>query len=138
MNKLGSTRSRTLIAAATLSAAMCLAGCGAAVTSGSKPVAPTSVTTAPIPAMTMAPDGMAGMIHIESGAYRDAAPVAAGSMVTVMNMDDATYTVTADDGSFAVKVPAGAMITFKAPGKAGNYPFHSDGKAGMHGTLTVR
>ncbi|ALE07726.1 hypothetical protein AL755_10010 [Arthrobacter sp. ERGS1:01] len=78
------------------------------------------------------------MIHIESGAYRDAAPVAAGSMVTVMNMDDAAYTVTADDGSFAVKVPAGAMVTFKAPGTAGNYPFHSDGKAGMHGTLTVR
>lgn len=81
---------------------------------------------------------MAGMIHIESGHYRNAAPVPAGSMVTVMNMGNAAYTVTSDDGhSFSVTVPAGAMASFKAPGKAGSYPFHSDGRSAMHGVLTV-
>jgi plastocyanin len=143
MNKLGTSRTGTLIAATAIAAVLCLGGCGSAASSGAKPVAsaPAVLTPAPassLPAMTMAPESMAGMIHIESGTYRDAAPVAAGSMVTVMNMDDAAYTVTAENGSFSVTVPAGAMATFKAPDKAGNYPFHSDGRSGMHGNLTVR
>ncbi|NVM99580.1 hypothetical protein G6035_13030 [Arthrobacter sp. SDTb3-6] len=80
------------------------------------------------------------MIHIDSGAFRDATPVLPGSMVTVMNMDPSAYTFTSDDGhSFSVTVPAGAMVGFKAPGRPGSYPFHCGGKAGsMRGVLTVR
>ncbi|WP_211320730.1 cupredoxin domain-containing protein [Arthrobacter livingstonensis] len=136
MNKQGN-----LIAATALAAMLGVGGCSMAVPAGTSQgsAAPAAAASAaPMPAMTASGDAMAGMIHIESGAYRDAAPVPAGSMVTVMNMDSAAYTVTSDDGSFTVKVPAGAMATFKAPGKPGSYPFHSDGGAGMHGVLTVR
>ncbi|RAN73271.1 hypothetical protein B5P43_31240 [Bacillus sp. SRB_336] len=140
-----------LIAAVSLAAMLGLGGCSMAATAGSEPGPAGSGAASgmagqpasgmagqPASGMAASGDAMAGMIHIESGHYRNAAPVAAGSMVTVMNMATATYTVTSDDGhSFSVTVPAGVMASFKAPGKAGSYPFHSDGPSAMHGVLTV-
>lgn len=132
-----------LVAAAALAAMLGLGGCSMAAPAGSGPGtagsgAASGMASQPASGMAASGDAMAGMIHIESGHYRNAAPVAAGSMVTVMNMGNAAYTVTSDDGhSFSVTVPAGAMASFKAPGKAGSYPFHSDGRSAMHGVLTV-
>ncbi|WP_288024995.1 hypothetical protein [Arthrobacter sp.] len=124
-----------LVAAAALAAMLGLGGCSMAAPAGSGPGTAGSGAAS---GMAASGDAMAGMIHIESGHYRNAAPVAAGSMVTVMNMGNAAYTVTSDDGhSFSVLVPAGATASFKAPGKAGIYPFHSDGRSAMHGVLTV-
>lgn len=132
-----------LVAAAALAAMLGLGGCSMAAPAGSGPGtagsgAASGMASQPASGMAASGDAMAGMIHIESGHYRNAAPVAAGSMVTVMNMGNAAYTVTSDDRhSFSVTVPAGAMASFKAPGKAGSYPFHSDGRSAMHGVLTV-
>ncbi|WP_113717637.1 cupredoxin domain-containing protein [Arthrobacter dokdonensis] len=137
-----------LVAAVALAAMLGLGGCSTAAPAGSEPATAGSAAASGQPGSGMAGqpasdmaasgDAMAGMIHIESGHYRNAAPVAAGSMVTVMNMGNAAYTVTSDDGhSFSVTVPAGAMASFEAPGKAGSYPFHSDGRSAMHGVLTV-
>ncbi|WP_287932009.1 hypothetical protein [Arthrobacter sp.] len=132
-----------LVAAVALAAMLGLGGCSMAAPAGSGPGtagsgAASGMASQPASGMAASGDAMAGMIHIESGHYRNAAPVAAGSMVTVMNMGNAAYTVTSDDGhSFSVLVPAGATASFKAPGKAGSYPFHSDGRSAMHGVLTV-
>jgi plastocyanin len=63
--------------------------------------------------------------------------VAAGSTVTVSNNDTPTHTVTADDGSFNVKVNAGKSATFTAPSKPGTYKFHCMIHSTMHGVLTV-
>jgi plastocyanin len=81
---------------------------------------------------------MAMMIHIKSFAYQSPASVAAGSTVSVMNMDATSHTVTADDGSFDVTIKPGATATFTAPAKAGSYPFHCTFHSNMHGTLVVK
>jgi plastocyanin len=64
-------------------------------------------------------------------------PVKAGSTVTVTNNDTKTHTVTANDGSFDVRVDAGKTATFTAPGKPGPYKFHCRIHSFMKGTLTV-
>ncbi|MGA7204258.1 MAG: cupredoxin domain-containing protein [Specibacter sp.] len=135
-------KQKSLIGAAALMALVALGGCGVAASPQATPrpvatMAPMS-TSMPLPAMTEAAGSMASMIHIESGAFRDPAPVAPGSIVTVMNMDTTECTVAADDGSFSVTVPAGATATFKAPGKPGAYPFHGGTTMVMHGVVTVR
>jgi|GEM_PF-4823552 len=130
---------RQLIAAAALATTLVLAGCSTSPTASPGPAQAAPAASTPMPAMTGTADAMAGMIHIESGHVRDAAPVAAGSMVTVMNMDTAAHTLASDDGhSFNFTVAPGTTATFKAPGEPGSYPFHSDGTAGTHGVLTVR
>lgn len=130
MNKQGS-----LFAAVSLAAMLGLGGCGIAASTGAAAGQPVPSP----PAMTASGDAMAGMIHVDAGAFRDAAPVEAGAMVSVMNMATAAYTLTSDDGtSFSVTVPPGAVVSFKAPGKPGSYGYHSDGPGTMHGVLTVR
>ncbi|WP_315913167.1 cupredoxin domain-containing protein [Arthrobacter sp. lap29] len=126
--------------AAALIVLLGLSGCGMAAAPENSPAAMAPMSTEmPMDGMSEAGNGMASMIHIEAGAYRDATPVAAGSTVTVMNMDTANYTLTSEDGSsFSVAVAAGAMATFKAPSKPGSYPFHSESNTSMHGVLTVR
>ena len=55
----------------------------------------------------------------------------------MQNKDGVAHTVTADDGSFDVKVGAGSTATFTAPATAGTYQFHCKIHSSMHGTLTV-
>ncbi|MEW1805898.1 cupredoxin domain-containing protein [Pseudarthrobacter sp. NPDC080039] len=76
-------------------------------------------------------------IHIKSFAYTVPDGVPAGATVTVMNMDNEAHTVTADDGSFNVVVKPGSSATFRAPAKAGTYPYHCTYHSNMHGTLAV-
>jgi plastocyanin len=65
--------------------------------------------------------------------------VAAGSTVTVMNMDSESHSVSADGaGGFDVTVQPGKSATFTAPDKPGSYPYHCTFHSDMHGTLVVR
>ena len=65
-----------------------------------------------------------------------AASVTAGTEFTIANKDTATHTVTADDGSFDVRVAGGGTETLTIP-KAGTYAIHCKIHASMHGTITV-
>lgn len=79
------------------------------------------------------------MIHIQGFRFTVPASVPPGSQVEVMNMDNEAHTVTADaGGGFDVQAPAGQIVTFAAPSKAGRYPFHCDYHSNMHGVLIVR
>lgn len=63
--------------------------------------------------------------------------VAPGAVVTVHNPTDADVTVTADDGSFDARIPAGSLTSFRAPETPGSYPFTSRHAAGFTGVLVV-
>jgi plastocyanin len=79
------------------------------------------------------------MIHISSFKYSVPASVSPGATVSVMNMDNESHTVTADSaGAFDDQASAGAVTMFKAPMKAGSYPFHCAYHSNMHGTLLVK
>jgi putative copper export protein len=64
-------------------------------------------------------------------------PVAPGAVVTVHNPTDTGVTVTADDGSFDAVIPAGSLTSFRAPDRAGVYPFVSRHAPGFTGLLVV-
>ena len=96
-----------------------------------------SAVPAPTPGAPAAPpaaaDPMAGHDHgelsvgvlVDETRFHVAHPVAAGSRVTVFNGSEQEVTLTADDGSFDVTVPAGSLLTFPAPAQPGEHPFTS-------------
>jgi plastocyanin len=57
--------------------------------------------------------------------------------VSVTNADDVAHTVTADNGGFAVTVPAHGTALFAAPRTPGTYRFTCSIHPSMHGTLVV-
>ncbi|MGI8523626.1 MAG: cupredoxin domain-containing protein [Nocardioides sp.] len=79
------------------------------------------------------------VITIKDFAFSGPSSVAPGTKITVQNEDTTAHTVTADDssGGFDVKIDPGASATFKAPSKAGSYPFHCTYHSNMHATLKV-
>ncbi|HET8880236.1 MAG TPA: cupredoxin domain-containing protein [Arthrobacter sp.] len=79
-------------------------------------------------------------LTIKDFAYGPTLQVAAGSTVTVTNMDSAAHTVTADEGgAFDVTIKgSGGTATFKAPSAPGTYAYHCTYHPGMHGTLVVK
>lgn len=111
------------------------------------PTAPAGSTPAAAgaPAPSAAVDPMAGHDHgdlsvgvlVDDERFHVAGPVAAGSRVTVFNSGDATVTLTADDGSFDLVVPAGSLTTFEAPAQAGEHPFTSGHLASFADVLVV-
>lgn len=98
------------------------------------------------PATGPAADPMAGHDHgdlsvgvlVDDERFHVAGPVAAGSRVTVFNSGNTTVTLTAEDGSFDVVVPAGALTTFAAPGEPGAHPFTSEHSATFTDVLVVQ
>ena len=62
--------------------------------------------------------------------------VAAGETITITNEDSANHTVTADDGTFSVKVSGGktAELVIDAPG---TYKIHCNIHPQMSGTIVV-
>jgi plastocyanin len=76
-------------------------------------------------------------ITIDDAFKFNVTPVAAGSTVTVKNDSSSQHTVTQDTTGFNVTIDAGKTATFKAPAKAGSYPFHCNIHTFMKGTLTV-
>jgi plastocyanin len=73
-----------------------------------------------------------------SGFAFSAVSAPAGATVTVSNTDGVAHTVTADNGSFDVTVPAKGATTIVAPTKPGSYRFTCSIHPNMHGTLVVR
>lgn len=101
---------------------------------GASPAGPAPVGTASAPdSSEAAADPMAGHDHgelsvgvlVDDERFHVAGPVAAGSRVTVFNSSGEQVTLTADDGSFDVVLPAGALSTFAAPREPGSHPFTS-------------
>ena len=62
--------------------------------------------------------------------------VKAGDTISIVNDDGADHTVTADDDSFDVDVPAGAPATLVIPA-AGTFAIHCKIHSSMHGTIVV-
>jgi plastocyanin len=60
-----------------------------------------------------------------------------GGVVAVTNADGDEHTVSATDGSFAVRVGGGATASFTAPAAPGSYAFVCDIHPSMRGRLVV-
>ena len=124
-----------------------LSGCS----SSSSPSSPTPVST-PTATATATPTATsmsssstpvaADTITIQSFAFHPAAlTVAPGATVTVINKDSVTHTLTSTSNPKAFDtgdIAAGATKTFKAPSKAGAYPYNCSIHTFMLGTLTVQ
>jgi putative copper resistance protein D len=125
--------------AATVAAAVALAA--------SPPPASASGTHGPTASSAAEPEPgpMAGHDHgelsvgvlIDATRFHVPRPVDAGSTVTVFNNGDAEATITADDGSFDVDVPAHALVTFQAPAEPGSYSFTNRADAAYQDVLLV-
>ncbi|WP_226436666.1 cupredoxin domain-containing protein [Rhodococcus yananensis] len=109
---------------------------GAATTTSPAVTAPVTTT----PHATESPEAAASeaTITIEDSSFGDPITVTPGQVVTVVNLDSAPHTVTANDGTFDVEVAAGETVTFTAPIDPGTYDFHCTYHSGMVGTLTVQ
>lgn len=141
------TRNRAAAAAgaAALVAAVALT-LGACSSSGSTNSPPQS--TDATPSMTQMPSGStpsgealapatAGTITISNFLYEVPVSAQPGETITVHNNDSVEHSVTADDGSFSVDIPANGTATFTAPAQAGTFAFHCTYHPQMHGTLIV-
>ena len=116
------------VAAVALAAAGCNSG-------GLKSDTATSSVT-PVP--VTAPAAVPGTITIQSFDFGSPLTVSPGQAITVVNMDPAPHTVTADDGhSFDTPVAPDGRAFLAAPKAPGRYPFHCTVHPTMHGTLVV-
>jgi plastocyanin len=94
-------------------------------------------TTAP--AATTQATTAAASITIRDFDFGAPVSVPPGAVVSVVNMDSAGHTVTADQGSaFDVDIRGGGTATFTAPSAPGTYAYHCTYHPNMHGTLTVK
>ncbi|HET9772828.1 MAG TPA: cupredoxin domain-containing protein [Acidimicrobiia bacterium] len=76
-------------------------------------------------------------ISIDQFQYNPAELAAkAGQPITITNNDDMPHTVTADDGSFDVTVPAKGTATVTAP-KAGSFPYTCTLHPGQHNPAKI-
>lgn len=77
------------------------------------------------------------VITISDFAFDVPESVPPGATITVVNEDSSYHTVTADDGTFDVGARQGEPVTFTAPDKPGEYPFHCTPHPNMTATLVV-
>jgi plastocyanin len=77
-----------------------------------------------------------GLVIVDFGFEPDTLEVAVGTTVEVLNEDGATHTVTAEDGSFDVRLAGGQTLSFQV-GEPGSYPFACAIHPSMTGTLLV-
>lgn len=111
-------------------AAIMAGGCAPSGGSPGGTTAPTSTTQATTAAAS---------ITIRNFDFGAPVSVAPGAVVSVVNMDSAAHTVTADQGSaFDVDIRGGGTATFTAPTAPGTYAYHCTYHPNMHGTLTVK
>lgn len=114
-----------------------MASCSSDSDSSSTSSAGTQDASAPVPVATDAPPAAGGAtLEISGFAFGDVSGATAGGVVAITNADGATHTVTADDGSFSVEVPASGTAELTAPA-AGTYSYHCNIHPSMTGTLTV-
>jgi plastocyanin len=122
-----------LIAVALAAATLGVAGCGSG--SLTSDTATATVTPEPVRASAVVPN----TITIQSFAFGSPLTVRPGQSISVVNMDSAPHTVTADVGqSFDAAVGPASQATFLAPTAPGSYPFHCTVHPDMHGTLIVQ
>lgn len=122
-----------LLAVCTVWAVAACSAAGAPSPAASHSMGADTASSAPMPA-----SDSVGTIHIMNYAFTGSAAAPAGARLAVMNMDAEAHSVTADDGSFDVTVPAGQTVTFTVPAKPGTYPYHCKYHADMHGTLALQ
>ena len=146
----------TAVAAATL---LTLSACGSSTSSSSSGSASQSASASPSKKMTMKmsdspsassspsksasskaakPAAAAAMITIKDYKFSVPSSVKPGQTIMIMNADSEAHTVTADSGNaFDINVPGSGSAMFKAPAKAGAFPFHCNYHAQMTATLKV-
>jgi plastocyanin len=118
-----------------------LAACGS---SASSPAPTTAPTTAPAqsqaaPASGGGGGGGANAVTIQNFAFAPATlEVAVGTTVTWTNMDSATHTVTADDGSFDSNNLASSATFTQTFSTAGTFAYHCKIHTSMKATVTVK
>ena len=96
-------------------------------------VAPGGQRTPPSPRRPAAPS-----ITINQFQYNPADLGAkVGQPITITNNDDVPHTVTANDGSFDVNVPAKGNATVTVP-KAGNFPYSCTYHPGQHNPASIK
>jgi plastocyanin len=125
-------RTRKVAAAAAIAALV--AGCGSSGSSSSR-----NSGTSSAAATTGAPTAGRSTVTIASFAYAPAKiAVKKGAAVTFNNKDNASHTVSADNGSFdsgTLQQGASKAITFS---NAGTFTFHCAFHPFMHGTVVVK
>ena len=118
--------------------ALALAACGSGSTASATASASASATGSSASEKT----GTTDTITIKNFMFSpDSLTVAPGAVVTVRNEDSVTHTLTdkTDQSTFNTgPVGPNQAKTFKAPGKAGSYPFFCMIHQYMTGTLVVR
>jgi plastocyanin len=78
-----------------------------------------------------------GAITINEFQYNPAELAAkVGQPITISNKDDVAHTVTANDGSFNVNVPAKGSATVTVP-KAGKFPYSCTLHPGQHNPASI-
>ena len=95
-----------------------------------------STTPATEAAAGTAAAGAGTSIEISGFAFPSETNVTAGASISIINDDNATHTVTADDGAFDLEAPAGETVELIAP-ETGTYPYHCSIHSSMTGTLVV-
>ena len=83
-----------------------------------------------------APAAGGATLEISGFAFGEISGATAGAPTAITNVASAAHTVTADDGSFSVDVPASGTAELTAPA-AGTYSYHCNIHVSMKGTLTV-
>ena len=109
-------------------------------TSAEPSPAPSTQPAAPTSADSSTPAGepaAAATLTIAEFAFSPPTTVEPGATVAVENSDGVLHTVSADDGSFDVQVPAGSTGSFTAPTEPGDYSFVCNLHASMSAVLTV-
>ncbi len=120
---------------------LALAACGS---SASSPAATTAPTTAPVASAAAPSDAGGGggggnAVTIQNFAFGPAdLTVAVGTTVTWTNMDSATHTVTADDGSFDSNNLATSATFTQTFSTAGTFTYHCKIHSTMKATVTVK
>lgn len=105
---------------------------------------PAAAQSAPADAPVV-PEDMTGHDHgelsvgvlVDADRFHVGATVAPGRPVTVYNGSGTEVSLTADDGSFDLTVPARTLLTFVAPTQPGPYPFTSRHADRFRGVLLV-
>lgn len=122
--------------AALLGAVALLTACGGGGEDSGTPASESSTTSDS--ATSSGSESAATKITISDFEYSVPDSVPAGAKITVTNSDDVGHTVTTDTGdTFDEAVGGGETVTFTAPDKAGEYPFHCTPHPRMTSTLVV-
>ena len=130
------SKSATTTAAALTTVAATAAPTTAAATVPTTQAPAATVAATTVPASTAGSAAAGGATMSIKGFKFSDVKASAGQEITVTNEDTAPHTVTADDGSFNVKVAAGASATFTVAAP-GTYAIHCTVHPSMKSSITI-